>query len=112
MAKKIKFTYAGKNYVLEYNRETVKQMESRGFRLGELENQPVNTISMLFSGAFLMHHKNVARDKDLTDEIYASFKNRDELLSALIEMYQEPVAALFDEPEEDDAGNTTWGMEG
>lgn len=110
MAKKIKFTYDGKNYTLEFNRASVKQMEAQGFRIDEIEAKPLTSIQMLFSGAFIMHHKNVSGNKNLCSEIYDSLKNRDELITLLAEMYQEPLLSLLDEPEETE-GNTSWGTE-
>lgn len=110
MAKKIKFTYGGKEYRLEFDRTSVKQMEAQGFCIDEVESKPLTSIQMLFSGAFIMHHKNVSGNKKLCDEIYDSFKNRDRLITQLAEMYQEPLISLLDEPEENE-GNTDWETE-
>lgn len=110
MSKKIKFSYNDRKYTLEYSRETVKQMESQGFKISEIESKPLTTIQMLFAGAFLMHHKVVFGNKNLCEEIYNSMKNRDELITTLAEMYQEPLLTLLDESDESE-GNTAWGTE-
>ena len=110
MSKKIKFEYNGRNYTLEYSRETVKQMESHGFKINEIDSKPQTMITMLFAGAFLMHHRNVFTKRKLIDEIFSKFTNRDSLVETLAEMYQEPVLSLLDEPEEDE-GNIKWGTE-
>lgn len=110
MSKKIKFEYDGKHYTLEYSRETVKQMESQGFKINEIDSKPQTMITMLFAGAFLMHHRSVFTNRTLLDEIFSKFTNRDSLLETLAEMYQESVRSLLDEPEEDE-GNIKWGTE-
>lgn len=110
MAKTIRFTYGGVDYTLEYSRETIKQMESRGFRLDEIDSKPQTMFSMLFAGAFLMHHRKAAGNTKLIEEIYSKFTNRDELFDNLVKMYQEPIVSLFDEPEENE-GNIKWGTE-
>lgn len=110
MARKIKFEYNGKKYTLEFNRESVKQMEAQGFKINDIGSTPLTAVQMLFSGAFIMHHKSVFGNKNLCSEIYDHMKNRDELITLLAEMYQEPLLSLFDETEENE-GNTSWGTE-
>ena len=110
MAKKIKFTYNDKSYTLEYNRDSVRMLEKQGFRVDQIEAQPETMITMLFAGAFIMHHKNIVSNTKLIDEMFRKFPKRDELIARLAEMYQEPVLALFDEPEEDE-GNIQWEPE-
>lgn len=110
MAKKIVFKYKDKDYTLEYNRDSVRQMEAQGFSIIDIDSKPLTTISTLFAGAFLMHHRNVATNRNLCDEIYRSFSRRDELIAALVEMYQEPVLSLLDEPE-DNEGNAWSGVD-
>ena len=54
---KIVLTHEKKEYVLEYSRQSVKQMEGQGFVLGEITNKPMTMIPMLFSGAFIKNCK-------------------------------------------------------
>lgn len=105
MTKQINITYDDKIYALEYNRKTVKAMEANGFSIGDIEGKPYTAITSLFSGAFLANHRGIQQSK--VDEIYAAQKNKQELISKLVEMYTEPVTILFDEPE-DNEGNAEW----
>ena len=107
MSKKITFTYAGngKEYTLAFTRKTVEMMEHQGFRADEATEKPMTTLPKLFQGAFLAHHRY--ERKEVIDEIYASMTNRQELISKLIEMYNEPIATLLDEPEPSE-GNVNW----
>lgn len=103
--KQIKFNYQGQDYILEYTRDTVVQMEDRGLSREELEKHPMTSVPELFYGAFLAHHRYVGHKK--TDEILAKMPNKTELLGTLLEMFIEPVNALFSDPEESE-GNVAW----
>lgn len=102
MAKKIEFEYKGKEYTLEYTRESVKQMQREGFAAGDLVNKPMIVLPQLFAGAFKAHHRFDVKQKDI-DEIFAQFKNKQALVEKLAEMYHEPMETLMDDPE--DEGN-------
>ena len=110
MNKQLRFTYLDKEYCLEYTRSTVAMMEKKGFVASDIETKPVTVLPALFAGAFLMHHRKVSTNTKLVEEIYSKFTNRDELISTLVKMYQEPILSLFDEPEEDE-GNIVWGTD-
>ena len=103
MAKHIVLTYEGTEYTLEFDRKTVKRMEENGFVVNT--DKPMTMISDLFRGAFMMHHKRITPDK--VDEIWDAQRNKDKLLSELVSMYTEPIAALMDEAEGEDE-NPTW----
>ena len=105
MAKTIKFEFEGRDYCLEYTRKSVENMERQGFKPGELVEKPMLTLPTMFAGAFLANHKFTKRE--LIDRCFAKFTNKQELLSVLIDMYNEPINSLFDEPEED-SGNVKW----
>lgn len=104
MAKTIELKYKDEKYTLEYTRKTVEQMVGRGLTREELTNNPF-AVTELFYGAFREHHPYVNRK--VTDAIYEGIKGKDALLQILLEMYTEPLNALFAEPEEDE-GNATW----
>ncbi len=106
MAKTITIPFEGREYTLEYNRDAVKLMERAGFDVDLIRSKPMNMLPMLFEGAFHMHHRRA--DKDVIRKMFDKIKGKDELMAALLEMYNEPLSALFDEPEEDE-GNVTWG---
>ena len=105
MAKQITFTYGGNEYTLEYTRKSVEQMERNGFIAIDISKKPMITLPALFAGAFLAHHKSL--NKELIEEIYKKMPNKDNLIDKLAEMYNEPIQALTEDPE-DDAGNVTW----
>ena len=105
MNKQLRFTYQDKEYVLEYTRATVAQMEKKGFVASDIETKPVTILPALFAGAFLANHRFVKQD--VIDEIYSKLTNKQELIGKLAEMYNEPIMALVDEPEESE-GNLDW----
>jgi hypothetical protein len=105
MSKQLRFTYQDKEYCLEYTRRSVEQMEKKGFVASEITTKPMSTLPALFAGAFLANHRFV--DTKLIDEIFSKMKNKDNLIEKLAEMYNEPIMALVDEPEEAE-GNVDW----
>ena len=105
MAKQIVFSFEGKDYTLEYTKRTVQEMEREGFSAQDLDRKPMTTLPALFAGAFKAHHKWVKQD--IIDMIYAKMPNKDELVVALAEMYNEPIIGLMDEPDEKE-GNVDW----
>ena len=105
MAKQIIIDYKGDEYTLEFNRKTVRRMEESGFKVDT--DKPATMITELFRGAFLMHHRRI--DANLVEEIWNAQKKKDDLLSALVQMYAEPIASLMDEDAGEDE-NPTWKM--
>ena len=105
MAKQLRFTYQNKEYVLEYTRKSVEVMEKKGFVASDIESKPVTVLPALFAGAFLANHRYIK--EDVIDAIYSKMTNKQELIGKLAEMYNEPIMALVDEPEESE-GNLDW----
>lgn len=105
MSKQLRFTYQDKEYCLEYTRKSVEQMEKRGFVASDITTKPMSTLPALFAGAFLANHRYIK--PELVDEIFSKMKNKDNLIEKLAEMYNEPIMALVDEPEEAE-GNVDW----
>ena len=103
MAKTLNFEYKGKEYTLEYTRETIKQMEREGFVAEDMVTKPMLTLPRLFSGAFKAHHKFDAKQK-VIDEMFERFTNKGALVEKLAEMYHEPFDELMDD-DNIDAGN-------
>ena len=103
MAKQLTFSYNGKDYVLEFTRNTVRQMESGGFIADDIDTKPMTVLPALFAGAFLAHHR--LEKQSVIDEIYSKMKDKMALIERLAEMYNEPIKAMLDEPEE---GNVEW----
>lgn len=106
MAKQIIFTFEGKDYTLEFTKRTVQQMESEGFVSQDIEKRPMTLLPALFAGAFKAHHKWVKQD--LIDRIYESMPNKESLVAALAEMYNEPIMGLMNEPDPESEGNVAW----
>lgn len=96
MVKPIIITDEEKNieYTLEFNRESVKFAESRGFKFDEVADFPMTKVPELFFYAFRMHHKNIARnqtDKILFEDL-GGIPNG--MIERLAELYQAPFEAL------------------
>lgn len=111
MNKQLKFTYVDKktgvstDYCLEFTRRSVEMMEKSGFVASDIENKPMTVLPALFRGAFLANHRFVKAD--VIDEIFSKMTNKTELIGKLSEMYNEPIMALVDEPDESE-GNVDW----
>lgn len=105
MSKQIKFKYEGIDYVLEYNRESISLIESKGFTLSEFTAKPMLMLPLAFSGLFLKNHK---RTKQSTvDNIYDSFKDKEKLVGVIVDMLSEAYDTLTD-----NEGNIEWEIVG
>ncbi len=102
---KINLTYNKKDYILEYNRQSVKTMESQGFVLEELTAKPMTMIPLLFQGAFIKNHRGIKRN--LMDEIFEEIGDKTALMESLMEMYAETLGSLT---ESNGEGNVSWAM--
>lgn len=101
MNKKIEFDYKdNKHYVLEFSREAIKLMESRGLKISNIADQPITSMELLFEGAFLKNHKNITGAKVL--EIYNDLGDKTKLNEKLIEMFTETYTSLIGDGEEED----------
>ena len=98
----------GVTYTLEYTRKTVEAMEKNGFVAADVERKPMTLLPALFAGAFIARHRFVKRE--VIDRIYARLPRKDELLPKLVEMYNEPILSLMEEPTPDEGseGNMDW----
>ena len=105
MAKQLNFTYEDKEYTLEFTRRTVAEMEKKGFIASDITDKPMTTLPALFAGAFLAHHRFVK--VDVINKIYSKLTKKEDLISKLAEMYNEPILALVEEPENTE-GNFDW----
>lgn len=101
--KNIIFTYNGSDYVLEFTRNTIRQMEAAGFNPGDYERKPMTVANDLFRGAFLAHHQSTKNT--LIDEIYDKIADKEGLYEVLIELYQAPFEAMTASPLE---GEISW----
>jgi len=106
MAKQISFEYDGKQYTLEFTRKSIEIMERQGFNINDIADKPMTTLPALFAGAFIAHHRFVKRD--IIDEIYSKLTNKQELLQKLAEMYNEPLEALMEDPDDNEGNALNW----
>lgn len=105
MAKTLEFTYKGKDYVLEYTRRSVQEMEKRGFVAADADTKRMTVLPAMFEGAFLAHQR--FEKKEVIDEIFSKMTDKENLIAKLAEMYNEPIVTLLDEPDEKE-GNVNW----
>ena len=78
------------DYTLEFNRESIRFAENRGFDISDVGKFPMTKLPELFFYAFRMHHPNVSREK--TDRIL--FDD----LGGLPEGVAERLGALYSAP--------------
>lgn len=57
----------GEEYTLEFNRDSVRFAESRGFVIEDVEKYPMTLVYDFFYYAFRMHHRNMSKGQ--TDKI-------------------------------------------
>lgn len=82
------------DYTLEFDRDSIRFAEARGFDIDDVGKYPMTKIPELFFYAFRMHHKNVSREKTdriLFDELGGLPEGAAERLGAL---YSAPFEAL------------------
>lgn len=106
MAKRIEIAYNGDKYTLEFTRDTVRQMERAGFNVDEALATPMSSFDTLFTGAFLANHGRAVKDR-IPEKILKGKKFSKDMFGKLIEMYNEPIAEMFDDAEETE-GNLEW----
>ena len=92
-------TESGQDYTLEFNRESVKFAEQRGFSLDDVDRFPMSKTYELFYYAFRMHHRNVSREKTdrIIDEDWGGIANiPDGVLERLGMLYAAPFGSLVE----------------
>lgn len=97
MGNKISFNYGGKDYVLEFTRKSVEEMERRGFVAEDLLKKPLTVLPEMFAGAFIANHRFTKRK--LIDEIFAKIDDKAGLMNDLAEMYSIVIDRFVDEVE-------------
>lgn len=94
MGKTINFTIDGKDYTLEYTRNTVIATERAGFDYNAITTRPIDMLTTLWRGAFLAHHATLTTD--FVDGLLNQIDTKG-LLDALLDLYNAPITSLFDE---------------
>ena len=90
---------AGMDYTLEFNRESVRFAEARGFDIDDVGKYPMTKLPELFYYAFRMHHKNISREKTdkIIDEDWGGIAGiPDGVLERLGMLYAAPFGTLKD----------------
>ncbi len=96
-------TEDGKEYTLEFNRESIRFAESRGFNINDMWAFPMTKIPEIFFYAFRMHHRNLSREK--TDKILEDMGGLSgDILERLGELYNVPFETLL--PDDDEPKNS------
>ena len=104
MNTKINLTYKDTTYTLEYNRMTIKMIESEGFDLEKFSSQLMTMVNLAFKGAFYKNHRNISQN--LIDEIYDQCDEKEKLISEITTMITECYQSLTEKPKEQ--GNVKW----
>ena len=103
--KQITIKHDDKQYTLEFTRNSVRKLEQAGFVIQDIQAKPATLIPMLFEGAFVSKHKYIK--KDVVEEIYNNLENKDEIIGALAEMYQDTLLSIISNTDEE-LGNLKW----
>lgn len=112
MSTKVTITYQNNEYVLEYSRNAVKQMEQQGFVLDQISDKPMTMVPLLVYGAFMKNNKGIKRN--LVDEIYENIVDKigsdgeNGFIQTLLEMYAETVNTLTDNNPADEGNLAVW----
>ena len=111
MSTKITVTYKENDYVLEFSRSAVRQMEQQGFVLDQVGDKPMTMVPLLVYGAFMKHNKGIKRT--LVDEIYEHIADKigdteDGFIQVLLEMYSETVNTLTNNSAVDEGNAAVW----
>ena len=94
----IKDTENNHEYTLDFDRDTVRFAEGRGFKLDDLDKFPMTKIPEFFWYAFRMHHKAVALNQaeDILRQIGGMNEN---VARRLVELWNQTYNALGTEEE-------------
>lgn len=88
----------GRRYTLTFTRTVVKRMEREGFNVSSIDMMPATAIEALVVGAFEAKHPSMTTNERMG--VWESLPRKDELLSALVELYMAPINALVADPTE------------
>ena len=109
MSKSVKIEHDGATYTLSFTKRTIQRMEADGFIADRVGDMPATMVPTLFNGAFLRHHPFL---KDaVKDEIFKRITDKPALMEVLVDMYNDGLAELVDEPEEEEK-KVSWTVEG
>ena len=104
-------TETNERYTLEFNRESVKFAEDRGFSIDDVTRYPMVKSIELFWFAFRMHHKNISKEKAeriLFDDMGGMPKG---MLERLVQLYNEPFDTLVNDEDDGEVKNSKMMVE-
>jgi len=103
-------SYEDKDYQLGFTKQTVRLAESMGFNLGDLQTQSkvVAPITILFYSSFLAKQARIK--EDLVDKIYDALDNKVGLISELVTLYSDTIAAMMEDGNKEEGKNATWSV--
>lgn len=100
----------GEVFELDFNRDSIRFAENRGFKLENVAEFPVTNIPDLFFYSFRKNHRKIARDK--TDKILETWGGMPEkLLTRLILLYQQAQTSNTIQIDEDAEKNSKVTLE-
>ena len=103
-------TENGIDYTLEFNRDSIRFAEQRGFDIDDVGKYPLTKVPELFWYAFRMHHMRLSKeqtDRILFDEMGGMPKGMAERLG---ELYAAPLKALSQDEEKGKNSRVTVDM--
>ena len=106
MNTKIKLTYEGQEYVLEFDRMTIKMLENIGFNYEQFMDKPMTNVELAFTGAFIKNHPKTKQD--VIGAIYEACPDKGALIATLSTMINECYEALLSDG---DSKKVTWETE-
>lgn len=85
------------NYTLQYTRDAIKVMESKGFDFNNLDAKFTTNADLMLEGALKMHHgtMNATVRRQVMDAIYDQY-DAVELYAQLVEMCMDSIPAIKD----------------
>lgn len=90
----------GDEFILEFNRESIKFAESKGFDISDIENAPMTRLEELFYYSFRMHNRFVNKEKAMKI-LYEDLGGlTTAMIERLAELYAVPVNSLMRDDEE------------
>lgn len=102
----------GMDYTLEFNLDSVRFAQNRGFDADDVSRYPVVKIEELFFYAFRMHHQRVPKektDKILWNKLGGIGNLPDGFVERLIMLYYDPINAV--KTAEEDGKNASMTVE-
>ena len=99
----------GKQYILEFNRASVKRAERLGFNIQDIGEKAVSGVEDLFYYSFFMHQGNTVSREEAESILYNELGGLpDGMLDRLAELYAVCLESLYQDEEK--AKNARWAV--